>query len=53
MGRLLIIDGLLTFWVTLSLLAAFEAIRGARGAGAGSGVRRVPIYRTPRPISAP
>jgi 4-amino-4-deoxy-L-arabinose transferase-like glycosyltransferase len=28
MGRLLIIDGLLTLWVTLSILAAFEAIRG-------------------------
>jgi 4-amino-4-deoxy-L-arabinose transferase-like glycosyltransferase len=33
MGRLLILDGLLTFCVTLSLLAGFEAIRGAnRGA---------------------
>jgi 4-amino-4-deoxy-L-arabinose transferase-like glycosyltransferase len=28
MGRLLILDGLLTLWVTLSLLAGFEAIRG-------------------------
>ena len=27
MGRLLILDGLLTFWVTLSLLAGFEALR--------------------------
>src|SRR5262245_42790599 len=30
MGRLLILDGLLTLWVTLSLLAIFEAVRGAR-----------------------
>jgi 4-amino-4-deoxy-L-arabinose transferase-like glycosyltransferase len=30
MGRLLILDGLLTLWVTLSLLAAFLAIRGER-----------------------
>lgn len=30
MGRLLILDGLLTFWVTLTLLATFEAIRGDR-----------------------
>lgn len=30
MGRLLILDGLLTFWVTLTLLATFEAIRGGR-----------------------
>lgn len=29
-GRLLIIDGLLTFFVTLGLFAAFEAIRGER-----------------------
>ncbi len=29
MGRLLLLDGLLTFWVSLSLFAAFEAIRGA------------------------
>ena len=29
MGRLLILDGLLAFCVTLALLAAFEAIRGA------------------------
>jgi 4-amino-4-deoxy-L-arabinose transferase-like glycosyltransferase len=28
MGRLLLLDGLLTFFVTLSLLAAFEALRG-------------------------
>ena len=27
MGRLLIIDGLLTLWVTLSLLSGFEAVR--------------------------
>jgi 4-amino-4-deoxy-L-arabinose transferase-like glycosyltransferase len=27
-GRLLILDGVLTFFVTLSLLAAFEAVRG-------------------------
>jgi 4-amino-4-deoxy-L-arabinose transferase-like glycosyltransferase len=30
MGRLLIIDGLLTLWVTLTLLATFEAVRGER-----------------------
>jgi hypothetical protein len=30
MGRLLILDGLLTLWVTLSLFAAHEAIRGDR-----------------------
>ena len=30
MGRLLILDGLLTLWVTLTLLATFEAIRGER-----------------------
>jgi len=29
-GRLLILDGLLTFWVTLALLAAYEAVRGGR-----------------------
>lgn len=29
-GRLLILDGLLALWVTLSLLAGFEAVRGAR-----------------------
>jgi hypothetical protein len=28
MGRLLILDGLLAFWVTLSLFAGFEAVRG-------------------------
>ena len=28
MGRLLLIDGLLTLWVTLSIFAAFEAVRG-------------------------
>ncbi len=30
MGRLLLLDGLLTFWMTLSLLALFEALRGDR-----------------------
>jgi 4-amino-4-deoxy-L-arabinose transferase-like glycosyltransferase len=30
MGRLLLIDGLLTFWTTLALFAAFEAVRGER-----------------------
>jgi hypothetical protein len=30
MGRLLILDGLLTLWVTLALFAAFEAVRGGR-----------------------
>ncbi|MBO0699774.1 MAG: glycosyltransferase family 39 protein [Zavarzinella sp.] len=30
MARLLTMDGLLTFWVTLSLFAGFEAVRGAR-----------------------
>ncbi len=30
MGRLLILDGLLTFWVTLALFALFEATRGER-----------------------
>jgi 4-amino-4-deoxy-L-arabinose transferase-like glycosyltransferase len=29
-GRLLVLDGLLTLWVTLSLLSAFEALRGER-----------------------
>jgi hypothetical protein len=29
-GRLLILDGLLTFWTTLALFAAFEALRGER-----------------------
>jgi 4-amino-4-deoxy-L-arabinose transferase-like glycosyltransferase len=29
-GRLLILDGLLTLWVSLSLLAGFEALRGDR-----------------------
>lgn len=28
MGRLLILDGVLAFWVTLSIFSAFEAIRG-------------------------
>jgi len=30
MGRLLVLDGLLTLWVTLASLCAFEAIRGER-----------------------
>jgi 4-amino-4-deoxy-L-arabinose transferase-like glycosyltransferase len=30
MGRLLLLDGLLTFWVTLGLLSLFEALRGER-----------------------
>jgi hypothetical protein len=30
MGRLLILDGLLTLWVFLSVFAAFEAVRGDR-----------------------
>src|SRR5439155_11074919 len=30
MGRLLVLDGLLRFFATLGLLAAFEAIRGER-----------------------
>ncbi|MCE9533039.1 MAG: glycosyltransferase family 39 protein [Planctomycetes bacterium] len=30
MGRMLLLDGLLTFFVTLSLFAGFEAIRGER-----------------------
>lgn len=29
-ARLLILDGLLTFWVTLALFAAYEAVRGDR-----------------------
>lgn len=29
-GRLLVLDGLLTLWVTLSILSAFEAVRGER-----------------------
>jgi 4-amino-4-deoxy-L-arabinose transferase-like glycosyltransferase len=29
-GRLLVLDGLLTFWVTLALFAVFEAVRGER-----------------------
>src|SRR5438105_14472572 len=28
MGRLLLLDGLLTLWVTLTIMAAFEAVRG-------------------------
>ena len=30
MGRLLLLDGLLTLWVTLSVFAAFEAVRAER-----------------------
>ncbi len=30
MGRLLLMDGLLTLWTTLALLSAFEAVRGDR-----------------------
>jgi 4-amino-4-deoxy-L-arabinose transferase-like glycosyltransferase len=30
MGRLLVLDGVLTFWVTLALFSAFEAVRGDR-----------------------
>jgi 4-amino-4-deoxy-L-arabinose transferase-like glycosyltransferase len=30
MGRLLLMDGLLTLWATLALLGAFEAVRGGR-----------------------
>jgi hypothetical protein len=30
MGRLLLLDGVLTLWTTLALLAAFEAVRGQR-----------------------
>jgi 4-amino-4-deoxy-L-arabinose transferase-like glycosyltransferase len=30
MGRLLLLDGLLTFWTTLALLALFESLRGQR-----------------------
>jgi 4-amino-4-deoxy-L-arabinose transferase-like glycosyltransferase len=30
MGRLLILDGVLTLWVALALFAAFEAVRGER-----------------------
>jgi 4-amino-4-deoxy-L-arabinose transferase-like glycosyltransferase len=30
MGRLLLLDGLLTFWTTLALFSGFEAIRGER-----------------------
>jgi 4-amino-4-deoxy-L-arabinose transferase-like glycosyltransferase len=30
MGRLLLIDGLLTFWTTLGLFTGFEALRGGR-----------------------
>jgi 4-amino-4-deoxy-L-arabinose transferase-like glycosyltransferase len=29
-GRLLVLDGLLTLWVTLAVLAGFEAVRGER-----------------------
>lgn len=43
-GRLLVLDGLLTLWVTLALLAAYLALHegrggGARGEGAGRGAR--------------
>jgi 4-amino-4-deoxy-L-arabinose transferase-like glycosyltransferase len=30
MGRLLLLDGLLTFWVTVAVFAAYEAVRGER-----------------------
>jgi 4-amino-4-deoxy-L-arabinose transferase-like glycosyltransferase len=30
MGRILLLDGLLTFWITLAMFAVFEAIRGER-----------------------
>jgi hypothetical protein len=30
MGRLLLLDGVLTLWTTLALLSAFEAVRGSR-----------------------
>jgi 4-amino-4-deoxy-L-arabinose transferase-like glycosyltransferase len=30
MGRLLVLDGVLTFWVTLGLFAAYEAVQGER-----------------------
>lgn len=30
MGRILLMDGLLTFWITLALFATYEAIRGER-----------------------
>jgi 4-amino-4-deoxy-L-arabinose transferase-like glycosyltransferase len=30
MGRLLLLDGILTLWTTLALLSAFEAVRGQR-----------------------
>jgi 4-amino-4-deoxy-L-arabinose transferase-like glycosyltransferase len=30
MGRILLLDGLLTFWITLALFATFEAVRGER-----------------------
>jgi 4-amino-4-deoxy-L-arabinose transferase-like glycosyltransferase len=30
MGRLLVLDGLLAFWVTASIFSAFEAVRGGR-----------------------
>src|SRR5207245_1566378 len=47
MGRLLVLDGLLAFWVTASVLSAFEAVRAGRlrwgwwlaaGAACGLGV---------------
>ncbi len=42
MGRLLLLDGVLTLWTTLALLALFEALRGERCAGAGGCWRRRP-----------
>jgi 4-amino-4-deoxy-L-arabinose transferase-like glycosyltransferase len=30
MGRLLLLDGMLTFWVTVAIFASFEALRGER-----------------------
>jgi len=30
MGRILLMDGLLTFWITLALFATYEAVRGER-----------------------
>jgi 4-amino-4-deoxy-L-arabinose transferase-like glycosyltransferase len=39
MGRLLLLDGLLTFWTTLALFAAFEAV-GGRGPSAGARLHR-------------
>ena len=39
MGRLLLLDGLLTFWVTLASFAAFEAV-AASDCGLAGGTRR-------------